>query len=271
MRELQLGVNIDHIATLRQARQTTEPSPLEALKLIEKTEAKQITLHLREDRRHIQDFDLSEILEHSNLPVNIECAQDEQIISLLCAKRPYKATLVPERREEITTEGGLDMKHPALKNNIKNLKDSGIQVATFIDPDPQSIELSKELGADGVELHTGNYANLYLAIKDPRVSQAKPLKHLAQKSENELIEMLENELNLLRKAAIFAKQIGLEVYAGHGLNAKNLAPIARIPEVSELNIGHSIIARAIFLGLENSIQEILDAMQEAIKETECQN
>lgn len=263
MQKLDLGVNIDHIATLRQARQITEPDPMQALSILKQAGAHQVTIHLREDRRHIQDFDVCEIMQHSSLPVNIECANDPKIIDLICAKRPFKATLVPEKREEVTTEGGLDMTNPALNLTIAMLKNSKIKVATFINPDEKSIKLSKDLGADGIELHTGTYANLYLALNEQNLSHLNLLKDLTNLDRLELETRLKDEIDSLKNAAKFAKSLGLEVYAGHGLNANNLDPIAKIKEISELNIGHSIIARSIFVGLKDAIKEILDSMQRA--------
>ncbi len=265
MQKLDLGVNIDHIATLRQARQITQPDPIQALSILKQAGANQVTIHLREDRRHIQDYDVLNILKHSSLPVNIECANSPEIIDLICAKRPFKATLVPEKREEVTTEGGLDMRNPALNLTIAKLKKSNIKVATFINPDENSIELSKALGADGIELHTGTYANLYLALNEQNLSHLNLLKNLHHTDKKTLEKMLQDELDSLKNAAKFAKSLDLEVYAGHGLDARNLAPIAKIPEISELNIGHSIIARSIFIGLKDAIKEILDSIQKAQK------
>ncbi len=260
---LTLGVNLDHIATLRQARRITEPNLLQALEIATKAKAHQITIHLREDRRHIQDFDLFDVMEHSKLPVNVECANDDQIIETLCRLRPFKATLVPERREEVTTEGGLDMNHPKLESTISKLKEAGIKVAAFINPDPYSIERALALGADGIELHTGAYANIFLMLHDEMAYQKNLIDFLSNLSKSRLQSLLDLELKALQDSARLAHDLGLEVYAGHGLNTQNLGAIAKIPEIIELNIGHSIIARSVFIGLGMAIEEILDEMRRA--------
>lgn len=281
LQTLHLGVNLDHIATIRQARRIAHPNLIEAARLTKQAGAHQITIHLREDRRHIQDYDVINILRHTSLPINVECATEDGIIDFLCDLKPQKCTLVPEKREELTTEGGLDMSHPKLHAVVQKLKKSNIWVSAFIDPDVHSAQLAKNLGCDSVELHTGEFANYYMMNFDrlARTHASKVLsspnipKEIYAISSNKWKELLKAEkttsLNLLSKeferichTAFYAKEtLGLEVYAGHGLNNKNLIPIANIPPITELNIGHSIIARSCFIGLKRAIKEVLKAMQ----------
>lgn len=229
-----LGVNIDHIATLRQARGTNYPDPLESLPILVKCEVNQVTCHLREDRRHIQDYDLSRLIQSKSLPVNLELAVYEEIISLALKLKPHTCTFVPEKREEITTEGGLDCQahFDKLKKVISRMKNAGIRSSLFIDPDLTQIDLSAKLEAEAIELHTGAFCECY----------GKPSEKI--------------ELERLRKAAKYAAGKGLKVFAGHGLNTDNLAPVVTISEFEEYNIGHSIIARAVFVGLERAIREV---------------
>ena len=228
-----LGVNIDHVATLRQARKTYEPSPVTAAALAELAGADSITIHLREDRRHIQDSDLRLLRETVSTSLNLELSVSEEIVGIACQAKPDQATLVPERREEVTTEGGLDVHahKAAVARAIQRLQASGIVVSLFIDPDPRQIQLSKELGAEAIELHTGQYA---LATGAARQQQ----------------------LAALIAAGKMAGDLGLRLHAGHGLNYHNVRPIATIAGMLELNIGHSIISRAVLVGLERAVREM---------------
>lgn len=255
-----LGVNIDHIATLREARQINDPNPLEAVFILKNAGASQITLHLREDRRHIHDDDLKMILQSSFLPINLECASSPEMIALACQFRPHRVTLVPEKREEITTEGGLDLTLPYLKASIQSLINEGIEVSLFIDPTQQAIEQSLELGISSVELHTGEWANLNLMAYTHLKYTHHSLKHL-ELSPQILQSHLQQNLQNLQNVAKYGKENGLNIYAGHGLNYQNVKPIAQIPQISELNIGHSIIARAIFVGLEKAILQMRELIE----------
>lgn len=230
---LELGINIDQIATLRNARGTVYPDPLKAAQLAEEAGADLITLHLREDRRHIKDADLFALRPLIQTRMNLECAVTPEMIDIACKVRPHDVCLVPEKREEVTTEGGLDVlgHFEATKAATKKLVDVGIRVSLFIDPEEKQIQAAKDVGATVVELHTGRYADLSGA------DQAK-------------------ELERIRKAAIFGKSIGLRVNAGHGLNESNVMPIAAIKELSELNIGHAIVAEAVFKGWQNAIEDM---------------
>ena len=250
---MKLGINIDHIATIRNARRINEPDPLMALEILKEAGAEQVTIHLREDRRHMTDFDAKRIVESSFLPVNIECSINEEIIDIICSLKPHRATIVPEKREEVTTEGGLDLfkNEEKIKNAIKKLQAEKIEVSLFIDPDFEQIKKAKELNATMIELHTGRYANLHLALFSN--INATPFKVFENLDRQTLKKELEIELNLLKDAAKLAKDIGLEVAAGHGLNYQNVKEIAEIKEIKELNIGHSIIANAVFTGLKEAI------------------
>jgi len=229
-----LGVNIDHVATVRQARMTNEPDPIWAATLAELGGAEGITLHLREDRRHIQDRDVRLIRETAAVKLNLELACNEEMLGIACETRPYQATLVPEKREEVTTEGGLDvagnLEH--VTNAVKRLQDAGIVVNLFLDPDPVQLEAAVKSGATAVELHTGPYAH---ASAD----------YAAEK-----------ELQTLHDAARQICDAGLTLHAGHGLTYRNVRPVAEIPNMCELNIGHSIIARAIMVGLEQAVRDM---------------
>lgn len=229
-----LGVNIDHVATVRQARRTDEPDPVWAAVLAELGGADGITLHLREDRRHIQDRDLRILRETVRVKLNLEMACSDEIIAIACQVKPDQATLVPERREEITTEGGLDVagQKSRVAEVAQRLREAGISVSLFLDPDPRQIDAAAELGADAVELHTGRYA---LAPPGPK-RQA--------------------ELDQLRQMGARIRQAGMALHAGHGLTYRNVRPIAAIEGMHELNIGHSIVARAIFVGIEQAVREM---------------
>ncbi|MCC9608136.1 pyridoxine 5'-phosphate synthase [Blastopirellula sp. JC732] len=228
-----LGVNIDHVATVRQARRTNEPDPVWAAALAEIGGADCITLHLREDRRHIQDRDLRIIRETAKVKVNLELATAEDVLKLACEVKPDQATLVPERREEVTTEGGLDLlRNPdKVKAAIERLQEAGIAVSLFLDPEPAQLVMARKLGATAVELHTGQYALTQGAAR-------------------------EAELQKLTHAGQHICDLGMELLAGHGLTYSNVLPIAAIPKMSELNIGHSIISRAMMVGMEQAVHDM---------------
>jgi pyridoxine 5-phosphate synthase len=230
---LELGINIDHVATLRNARGTIYPDPLRAAALAEEAGADLITLHLREDRRHIKDADLLALRPLIKTRMNLECAVTPEMIDIACKVKPHDVCLVPEKREEVTTEGGLDVlgHFDVVKAATKKLVDVGIRVSLFIDPEERQIQAAKDVGATVVELHTGRYADLDGA------EQAK-------------------ELERIRKAAVFGKSIGMRVNAGHGLHEGNVKPIAAISELSELNIGHAIVAEALFKGWQKAIVDM---------------
>lgn len=234
---LELGINIDHVATLRNARGTIYPDPLRAAALAEEAGADLITLHLREDRRHIKDADLLALRPLIKTRMNLECAVTPEMIDIACQVKPHDVCLVPEKREEVTTEGGLDVlgHFDAVKVVTKKLVDAGIRVSLFIDPEEKQIQAAKDVGATVVELHTGRYADLSGA------DQAK-------------------ELERIRKAAVFGKSIGMRVNAGHGLHEGNVKPIAAIAELSELNIGHAIVAEALFKGWQKAIIDMKTLM-----------
>ena len=258
---MKLGVNIDHIATLREARKINEPDPLDAIGICKRAGAEQITIHLREDRRHINDFDVKRIIESSFLPINVECSINEEIVDIISNLKPNRVTLVPENREEVTTEGGLDLFKNTQKivNAIDKFLANEIDVSLFIDPDVSQIEEAKNLNADMIELHTGKFANLFLALNtNINYTKNKVFENVDRKI---LQKMFEDEFKLLEDSAKFAKDIGLSVAAGHGLNYQNVEYITKIKEIEELNIGHSIIANSIFMGLEEAIKK----MRELIK------
>jgi pyridoxine 5-phosphate synthase len=234
---VELGVNIDHVATVREARKTSEPDPVWAATLAELGGADAITVHLREDRRHIQDRDLRVLAESVAVPINLELACAVDVLAIACEVTPYQATLVPERREEVTTEGGLDVIGARAKvaQAVRQLKDAGIVVSLFLDPDAAQIDAGIELGVDAIELHTGAYAHA-TAKHDARQTQA--------------------ELETLRAAARRVRAGGVVLHAGHGLTYRNVKPVAAIEEMHELNIGHSIIARAIMVGLEQAVRDM---------------
>jgi pyridoxine 5-phosphate synthase len=233
---MRLYVNVDHVATIRQARRAAEPDPVEAGVWCERGGADGITVHLREDRRHIQDADVLGLAKRVRTVINLELATAPDIISLAERLKPHQATFVPERREEITTEGGLvlDSHHgradPRLVQAIARLKDAGIRLSLFINPDPPVIEQAAGLGVAAVEFHTGEYSHTY--------------------------RQSGRELDRLKRAAARAKALGLAVHAGHGLTYDNVQPVAAIPEVEELNIGHSIVSRAVAVGLEQAVREM---------------
>lgn len=233
---ISLGVNIDHVATLRNARGGDEPDPIQAALIAESYGADGITAHLREDRRHIRDTDIHTLKAKIRTRLNMEMAATPEMIAIAMEIRPYMVTLVPERREELTTEGGLDVvRYEAdLKQAVKQLKDGGILVSLFVDPNPKQLDACKAVEAQIVELHTGEYAEAYL--RSPEESQA-PLRQLME-------------------AGSYCGQLGLEVNAGHGLTYENVRPVLAIPGLVELNIGHNIIARAVFTGLGPAVEEM---------------
>ncbi len=241
---MRLGVNIDHVATVREARKTFEPSPLFAALLAESAGADQITMHLREDRRHVKDEDLELIKRAIKVPLNLEMAPTKEMKEIALRVRPNRITLVPERRQEITTEGGLDVLSlkENLKDFIKPFKEVGIEVSLFVEPDLKVIEVSKEVGADAIEIHTGRYANLY--------------------NEKKFKEAYE-EIQRIKKASLKAKELGLRVYAGHGLNYQNVKLFVRELRgfVEELSIGHSIVANAVLFGFERAVKEMLNLIR----------
>ena len=238
---MRLYVNIDHVATVRQARGTDEPDPVRATVLAELGGADGITVHLREDRRHIQDRDVRLLMETARTVVNLELAAASDVLALAEEWRPHQATLVPERREEVTTEGGLTFSgatRVGLDEAVRRLKAAGIRTSLFIDPDPESVRASLDLGADAIELHTGEYANT----------------RGAQRNE---------QLGRLRRAAALGRSLGLAVHAGHGLTYENVTPLAAVEEIEELNIGHSIVSRAVFTGMERAVREMADIIRRA--------
>ena len=249
-----LGVNIDHIAILREARRVNDPDTLLAAMIVAEN-AEQITLHIREDRRHAQEHDLKAFLRHCKCPINLECASDEAMIALACGLLPQRVTLVPEKREELTTEGGLNLGNSKIKTAINALKNADIEVSLFINPDEKDIRTAAALGADFVELHTGLYANLHNALYTNISKTPYKLKEL-DLPRFELKTRLEKELENIKNAANLGLNLGLKVAAGHGLNYKNVSAIATMPAICELNIGQSIVARAIFVGLKRAILEM---------------
>jgi pyridoxine 5-phosphate synthase len=237
---IELGVNIDHVATLRQARGTTYPDPIQAALLAEQAGADAITLHLREDRRHIQDRDVESLRQRLTTRMNLECAVTDEMVDIACRIRPHDACLVPEKREELTTEGGLDVVggFERVRHATQRLAQAGIRVSLFIDADAMQIEAAKAAGAPVIEIHTGHYADL-------------------------AGEAAARELDRIRTAVALGSRLGLKVNAGHGLNFANVGPIAVIPEIVELNIGHALVADAIFMGWQNAIREMKRLMLEA--------
>ena len=235
---IKLGVNIDHVATLREARKGVEPDVITAAKICELAGAHQITVHLREDRRHIQDRDVEQLRAVLQVRLNLEMGATDEIISIAHRIKPDVVCLVPEKRQEVTTEGGLDVasQQERLTEVVQGFHEDGIEVSMFIDPDLKQVDASAATDADYVELHTGAYAN---ATDDD----------------------VEEELLRIETAGLHAQDVGLIFNAGHGLTVRNLHPVASIPGLNDVNIGHSIISRAIFIGLEDAVREILDILQ----------
>lgn len=234
-----LGVNIDHVATVRQARKGAQPDPVQAAVLAELGGADGITVHLREDRRHIQDRDVRLLRETVKTKLNLEMAATNEMVRIALDVKPDQATFVPERREEVTTEGGLDavLHREALAGKIKILRDAEIEVSLFIDPDLDQVKAAHKLGADAIEIHTGAYC-------EARPGKARDLQ-------------FEKIVNAAKTAA----KLGLTVHAGHGLDYQNVQPIAALEELRELNIGHSIVSRAVFVGLERAVREMKALLQ----------
>jgi pyridoxine 5-phosphate synthase len=239
---VRLYVNIDHVATVRQARGTNEPDPVRAAVLCELGGADGITVHLREDRRHIQDRDVELLMQTARTVVNLELAAASDVLELAERWKPHQATLVPERREEVTTEGGVALESEAarqwLGEAVRRLKEAGIRTSLFIDPDADAVRASRDLGADAVELHTGEYANTRGAERQEQLAR-------------------------LRRAAALGRSVGLGVHAGHGLTYENVTPVAAIAEIEELNIGHSIISRSVFTGIERATREMAEILRRA--------
>ncbi|HEX9191183.1 MAG TPA: pyridoxine 5'-phosphate synthase [Candidatus Deferrimicrobiaceae bacterium] len=236
-----LGVNIDHVATLRQARRGLVPEPAAAAAVAELAGADGITVHLREDRRHIQDRDLEALKAVVTTRINLEMAATEEMTRIACRLQPHSATLVPEKREEVTTEGGLDVlgRRESLIGNVARLKEAGILVSLFIDPELAQVRAARQVGAHAVEIHTGTYCEAYRAGR------------------------YEAELCKVRAAATYASSLGMKVFAGHGLDVRNIVPVLAIGEIEEFNIGHSIVSRAVFLGLAAAVKEIADLIHGA--------
>ena len=233
-----LGVNVDHIATLREARGVNYPDPVQIALIAEKNGADSITIHLREDRRHIQDHDVERMIAVIDSRVNLEMAATNEMIDIACRLKPYDCCLVPENRQELTTEGGLDVfsRVDFLSSCVEKLKKSGIRVSIFVDPDPKQIESSQMIGADAVEIHTGLYADSVNSSDQ------------------------DYELNRIKECAVHADRIGVRVNAGHGLHYDNTSEIAAIREIKELNIGHSVIARAVNSGIAEAVSEMKSIM-----------
>ncbi|MFT7003931.1 MAG: pyridoxine 5-phosphate synthase [Sulfurimonas sp.] len=257
MSKMKLGVNIDHVAVLREARRVNDPDILNALFVACANGADQITVHLREDRRHIQDVDVKNIMLQSSLPVNLECSINKEILNIVSDLKPHRATLVPERREEVTTEGGLDVFKYSddIAYAIEQLHDSIIPVSLFIDPTIEAVEKSKELGAEMVELHTGLFSNLFAMLNSSLPYTNHSVKEL-ELPRYELASKLEKSLEDIQKAATHAKKLGLEVAAGHGLNYHNVSHMMGIKGITELNIGQCIIARSVFTGLADAVKDM---------------
>jgi pyridoxine 5-phosphate synthase len=238
---MRLYINVDHVATVREARKTDEPDPVRAAVLAELAGAHGITVHLREDRRHVQDRDVRLLMETARTGVNLELAAGSGILEMACELRPMQATLVPEKREEVTTEGGLDLSDGRRRANahaLERLTGAGVRTSLFVDPDEEAIRASADLGADAVELHTGEYANSRGPERDEQLAR-------------------------LDRAASLGRTLGLAVHAGHGLTYENVTPVAAIPDVEELNIGHSVISRAVFTGMEAAVREMLALIRRA--------
>lgn len=237
---IELGVNIDHVATLREARKGKVPDVVAAAKVCELAGAHQITIHLRQDRRHIQDHDVESLKQVLLVRMNLEMGATDEIIAIAHRIRPHTVCLVPEHRQEVTTEGGLNVvaQRKRLSEVVSGMHDRGILVSMFIDPEEDQVDASAEIGADFVELHTGAYANA-MEIKE-----------------------IERELERLQRCGARVAETPLGLHAGHGLTVRNLAPVAMIPGLMEVNIGHDIMARAVFIGLDNAVMEILDILHE---------
>ena len=236
---MRLYINVDHVATVREARKTDEPDPVAAALDCENAGADGITAHLREDRRHMQDHDIRALSAKVTTVLNLELATSPDIVALATELKPHQATLVPEKREEVTTEGGLDLKNagPALEAAIREMAACGIRVSLFIDPDIETISRARDLGVPAIELHTGDYANTY--------------------------ETSAEALTRLHEATTHAKGLGLAVHAGHGLTYRNVKPVAAISGIEELNIGHSVVSRSIMVGMSAAVREMKELIEAA--------
>lgn len=245
--KIRLFVNVDHVATLREARKTVEPDPLVAALLAEKAGADGITVHLREDRRHIQDDDVFRIREKIQTVLNLEMAAVEEMVQIALKTKPYQVSLVPEKRQEITTEGGLNVisQKEHLKKVREQIQSQGIRFSLFVDPDPRQMDASREVGAESIEINTG----LYSELKDDAAVQ--------------------QELEKIRNSARHAAERGLRVFAGHGLTDENVVAIAGIPEIEELNIGHSLVSRSVYFGLEQAVKNMIQAIRKGISQRPC--
>jgi len=263
---LKLGVNIDHVATLREARYRVrgfgEPSPVEAARICEAAGAHGITAHLREDRRHIQDRDILELREKIETRLNLEMANAPEIISIALKLRPEIVCIVPERRLEVTTEGGLDVvaNEKSLTETRKKMNDAGIEVSLFIAPDEKQIEAVARVGSQFIELHTGAFAESFSASSQRKLAQTEQSKSSQSRLTSAATDF-ETELQRLITAAERAHVLGLKVNAGHGLNYENLPALFDVPHLMELNIGHSIVSRAVFVGFEKAVHEMLALMK----------
>ncbi len=243
-KKLRLGVNIDHVATIRNARGGDHPDPVRAAEIVARVGGDGITAHLREDRRHIRDDDLKRIQQATDLPLNLEMAATEEMLAIALAHKPHAACIVPEKREERTTEGGLDAagQHNQLAPIVARLSDAGIRVSLFIEANERQLEAAERLGAPVVEFHTGEYAHAHLDSDSERTAR---------------------ELQRVTDMAVLATQMGIEPHAGHGLTYENVQPIAAIPQLAELNIGHYLVGEAIFCGLEQAVLRMRQLMDEA--------
>jgi pyridoxine 5-phosphate synthase len=242
--KIRLFVNVDHVATIREARKTVEPDPLEAALLAEKAGADGITVHLREDRRHIQDDDVYRIWEKIKTVLNLEMAAVEEMVQIALKTKPFQVSLVPEKRQEITTEGGLDVvsQKERLKKIREQIQSQGIRFSLFVDPDPWQIDASREVGAESIEINTGTYSE---------VSDAAAIQQ---------------ELDKIKNAARHATEQCLRVFAGHGLTDENVVAIANIKEIEELNIGHSLVSRSVYYGFEQVVRNMMLAIQKGVRQ-----
>ncbi|GHV05110.1 pyridoxine 5'-phosphate synthase [Campylobacterota bacterium] len=260
---MKLGVNIDHIAVLKAARRVGDPDTLQAVYVAAQNGADQITIHLREDRRHIDDYDAERIVQNSPIAVNMECALNESVLEIVAAFAPARVTLVPEKREEVTTEGGLDAANNGdrLKNAVAKLRDRSVAVSLFIEPSEAQIDAAQEAGADMVEFHTGRYANLWAMLNGNLARTPYAPAEFAALDRRALLEALKAETKRLRAAAVVAHEAGLSVAAGHGLNYHNVGAIAKMAHIEELNIGQSIVARSVWVGLAQAVGEMRELLR----------
>jgi len=259
---MDLGVNIDHIAYLRETRKMEHPDPLEALHILHLAKASQVTIHLREDRRHIVDEDVKDIIKYSKLPVNLECSLNQEIVDFAMKYRPHRVTFVPENRQEVTTEGGLDLANnfDAIFKHSRHLKMNDVEVSLFIDPNVENIKSTKSLEIDMVELHTGTFANIYSMAYSNLSKTHNSIKEL-EMPRFELRNKLRDSLDDIKQTVNEALNFGISTFAGHGLNYQNTHMIAGIKGITELNIGQSIVARSIFVGLEKAILDMREIIE----------